>query len=362
MQIIHETVSLTNIDIYPFPHPQSVCFFDIETTGLSADVSSLYLIGALTFQTEGARLTQWFADDYESEPLMLSAFFDFIKAYHLLVHFNGNGFDIPYLRKKALHYNMEFPLDSMESMDIYKIFRPYKKYFSLGSIRQKALEEFIGIRRCDIYDGGQLIKIYSDFMQKKMITGTPDRGLLHILLLHNREDILNMLPLSTLCIYGDVFAGTITMDGLTAQMENGLLYFTVPLPANIPSPLALHKPPVTLSLQENCLSLTVSCFCGELKHFFQNYKDYYYLPAEDTAIHKSLAAYVDDGFKEKAKASNCYVKRRDTFLPCCPDEKTDTFRENVKSKDRFFLQSDARLENAQWCKNYLKRLLQIFSL
>ena len=361
MQIIQETISLTNIDMYPFHHPESVCFFDIETTGLSADVSSLYLIGAMTLQDGCARLIQWFADDYESERSILEAFFDFIPSSCLLVHFNGNGFDIPYLRKKAARYNMAFPLDTMESMDIYKNFRPYKGLFSLGSIRQKALEERIGIHRRDIYDGGQLIKLYSDFMQKKIVSGLPDEDLQRILLLHNRDDMACMLSLSVLCVYSDIFAGNIDTSQLTLEQNDTHIRFLLPLEVNLPMPLTLRRPLITLSLEASVLTLTLSCYQGELKHFFSNVKDYYYLPEEDTAIHKSLAAYVDKGFKEKAKASNCYTRRQDTFLPFCPDETFDTFRENVKSKPIFFLRSDAKLGSPQWRSMYFKHLLQNLS-
>ena len=52
--------------ILPAP-AENICFFDIETTGLSAAVSSLYLIGTITFENNEWVLNQWFADDYVSE-------------------------------------------------------------------------------------------------------------------------------------------------------------------------------------------------------------------------------------------------------------------------------------------------------
>ena len=36
-----------------------------------------------------------------------------------------------------------------------------------------------------------------------------------------------------------------------------------------------------------------------LKYFYTDYKNYYYLPKEDMAIHKSVAAYVDRDHKKK---------------------------------------------------------------
>ena len=52
-----------------------------------------------------------------------------------------------------------------------------------------------------------------------------------------------------------------------------------------------------------------------MKYFYSNYKEYYYLPAEDTAMHKSVAAFVDPQFREPAKASPCYTRKEGAFLP-----------------------------------------------
>ena len=45
----------------------------------------------------------------------------------------------------------------------------------------------------------------------------------------------------------------------------------------------------------------------EMKYFFKDYKNYYYLPMEHMAIHKSMAAYVDDAHKEKATKDNAFT-------------------------------------------------------
>ena len=52
----------------------------------------------------------------------------------------------------------------------------------------------------------------------------------------------------------------------------------------------------------------------ELHYFFSDYKNYYYLPEEDIAVHKSVAAYVDKAYRENAKAYNSYSKKRSIFV------------------------------------------------
>ena len=61
-------------------------------------------------------------------------------------------------------------------------------------------------------------------------------------------------------------------------------------------------------------TLRVPLYETELKYFYSNYKDYYYLPQEDVAIHKSLAEFVDKAHREKATAANCYTKKTGQFL------------------------------------------------
>ena len=61
-------------------------------------------------------------------------------------------------------------------------------------MNQKSLETFLGNCREDMYDGGQLIPLYRQFVR------TGEQDLLAALLLHNREDVTGMLQL--LSLYG----------------------------------------------------------------------------------------------------------------------------------------------------------------
>ena len=51
-----------------------------------------------------------------------------------------------------------------------------------------------------------------------------------------------------------------------------------------------------------------------LKFFYKDYKNYFYLPNEDMAIHKSMATFIDKDKKIKATKDNCYTKITDTFI------------------------------------------------
>ena len=106
-----ETEAMKNCLAF-FPEPaENICFFDIETTGLSPKVSSLYLIGAAVWNTDHFDLVQWFADDYTSEKDILLSFSDFVSTCTTGVHYNGSSFDIPYLEKKYMAHKLpsQFP-------------------------------------------------------------------------------------------------------------------------------------------------------------------------------------------------------------------------------------------------------------
>ena len=45
-------------------------------------------------EEEHWELCQWFADDYQSEPLLLESFFQKLEQYSYLYHFNGQTFVI----------------------------------------------------------------------------------------------------------------------------------------------------------------------------------------------------------------------------------------------------------------------------
>lgn len=75
-----------------------ICYFDIETTGLSADTSNIYLIGVGSYtDSDTFTVIQWFADDYNSEKNILKEFLEYIKQFAIIIQFCKNvyyAFDI----------------------------------------------------------------------------------------------------------------------------------------------------------------------------------------------------------------------------------------------------------------------------
>ena len=72
---------------------KEIVFFDIETTGLSAINSVLYLIGVAFYEEDSWQFVQWFADECDDEAKIIDAFFEILDNKKYLIHYNGNGIE-----------------------------------------------------------------------------------------------------------------------------------------------------------------------------------------------------------------------------------------------------------------------------
>ncbi|THE66279.1 exonuclease [Salinadaptatus halalkaliphilus] len=149
---------------------KSTCFLDIETTGLDAthnDVTtvSLHRNGDTTTFVAGRDLT---AGRLESE----------LEAASLLVTFNGQRFDVPFLETC---FDLEVSTPHLDLM------YPCKKLGLSGGL--KAIERELGIDR-DMPDisGRDAVRLWHEYERG-------DEGSLETLVEYNRADTRNMEPL-----------------------------------------------------------------------------------------------------------------------------------------------------------------------
>ncbi len=334
-------------------------FFDIETTGFQADVSSLYLIGCAYFDGSSLQIVQWFADSYHSEEDILHAFFALLKEHQTLIHFNGNGFDIPYLTKKCNQLHLPYTFDDITSIDLYKMLKPYKKLFALPNYKQKTIEQFLRITRNDQYSGGELIQVYGDYIKAK-VSHQDTASYLDALLLHNYEDVKGMLALTDILHYIDALEQPLPLQWWN-KTDHSLEAIFI-LPSDLPTPLSLKTETYQLSLKENRALLSIECYNGELKYFYHNYKDYYYLPKEDMAVHKSVASFVDKEYREKATKTTCYVRKSSCFLPICGViEGVTTFKKEYHDKQLYIELGDELISNSEYLEDLLHKVMIAFT-
>lgn len=333
-------------------------FIDIETTGFTAKSSSLYLIGAAYFYSGCWHIKQWFAENYNDEQSVLNDFFSFARDYTHLVHFNGNNFDLPYLLQKCEMYKLPHNFDKFEGIDIYKRISPYKSFLHTPNCKQKTLEELLGIDREDIYSGGDLIGFYHEYVRN------PNKETCHTLLLHNSDDMKGMLLILPLLAFYDLFNSPIKAKKVQSNQfvdYHGHNRRELLMKLELPTPL-----PMSISnLSNGCYFsgegtegiLKVPVFEEEMKYFYSNYKDYYYLPEEDTALHKSVASFVDKEHRTQATAATCYTRKYSTYLPQWDIFTEPFFKRNYKSKELFFELTDNMKKDRDLFACYAQYLL-----
>ena len=330
------------------------CFFDIETTGLDAYSTGLYLIGFTIYDGNNVILTQLFAEKYEDEKLLISSLLREIMNCTYIVHFNGSTFDIPYLQKKGAD------LSAFKSFDIYRELKPYKEFLGLSSMTQKSLEKFCGISRKDKYDGGELIEFYLKYLALSKIeklssptvkklpkvysSGLPyldnisSQCLLDDMFLHNFEDVTGMLTIGLLLAVkhpsvlfdspnieikesSDISVDMSLSNCFSNVFISNLIvekFYNNYLKNNFSDDYTIEK-----YSSEVCdanyvllgLRILLKGYTGTLRLFFENYKDYYYLPAEDTVIPKSIGKYMDSSSRKNATEDNCYMSHEGSFIP-----------------------------------------------
>ena len=337
------------IQIKDYYSPSDFVLFDIETTGFAAAQTVIYLIGCGYYEDDELVIKQWFNEDGKSELEIITAFMDFISQYKYLINYNGNGFDIPYLEKKFEEYCLSYTFDNIESVDLYKIIRPYKDLLHLDNLKQKTLEHFLGINRLDKYSGGDLIKIYKEYLDK------PEDKKEQLLLQHNFEDIEGLIYNCCLMSYQRFTEGEFTLSAM--HVKNNKLQFNLLLDYSIPKRLSTGSNGVIITGYQNEATISVTIVEDELKFFFDNYKEYYYLPAEDRAIHKSVATYVDQSYREKAMKDNCYVRKSGYFITQLDNGIIHGYKKTYEDTETYIELIDSFLQDKDKLNEYVHYIL-----
>ncbi|MCR5324253.1 MAG: ribonuclease H-like domain-containing protein [Lachnospiraceae bacterium] len=401
--------------------PSDLLFFDIETTGLSPKEASIYLIGCLYENEEGPVLTQLFAESPSEEAQVISSFDTIVRSHGVLVHYNGSTFDVPFITVRAAACGISlYGLD--RQIDIYRELKHLKSLFGLKSMRMKAVEEYAGIRRKDIYDGGELIELYIKYISLKKLKGLQNdpshnsginddfpapycagsgkivssfsdhtglrrigsedmSELLRILLLHNYEDVENMLFITPLMEIAGFINGRFSV--VRSEPSGCSLNITIRPGNSVVSDQFVAKILTSTRVRNGFHALTaggdnMDVFCTvdsdgnitfsinasecELKFFFPDHKNYYYLIYEDYAVHKSIGQFMDRERCVKCTAANCYTRKKGIFVPVFEKkggalcDRVYLYRRNAPDKSLFISIEDLIADN-EIAKTFMLQLL-----
>lgn len=325
-------------------------FFDIETTGLSRQKNHIYLIGVGYYSDLGLNIVQWFAENESEESLVLKEFLDFSSSFSTIVNYNGKSFDIPFTSERISKYGLK--MHEFNSIDIHLLVKPLKKILSLDDLTQKSIERFLKIKRNDKYNGGELIHVYKHYIS----SSSPSSDDFDKLILHNKEDVLNMHYLTKILDYNALnniellYSSHETQtynDYLGVKKEELLVYGNHninTLPSSFNNFINLDTGAFILNFMNNgALKIRIPVVSDTLYYYFENYKDYYYLPLENMCILKSMAGGVLKENRVNATKENCRVALSDSFLPIPPKVQINAikvFKSEYKSKNLYIRLSD----------------------
>lgn len=339
-----------------------VLFLDIETTGFTARHSYIYMIGCAYYQNSKWNIIQWLAQNYEEEPLLLDAFFEFIKPYKFLVHYNGNNFDLPFIAQKCIQYSLPHTLEPYDGIDLYKRIAPYRFFLKLPNCKQRTIESYLGIDRKDIFSGGELIGMYHEYVKEN----TEDKE--NALFLHNSDDLKGMLSTLPILAYWDIFNSPLKAKKVQANSYKDSygnrrkeILMTLTLPNELPKPITAYANNCYFKADKTEAMLKIPLYEEEMKYFYSNYKDYYYLPDEDMAMHKSVASFVDSEHRIQAQASTCYTRKFSNYLPQWELLFEPYFKRDYKSKEHFFeLTDEMKRDRVAFCA-YASHVLNVMA-
>ena len=274
-------------------------FYDIETTGLSRNSTFLYLIGVIYYTGETWQMCQWMGESPQQEEEILTAFSSFLKPFTCSIQYNGDQFDQPYLEARLAAHQMENPFTELSSVDLYKKLKPVKALLKLPGMKQEQMENFLGISARQYCNGGECIHLYKDYIKNQ------DPALLSSLLGHNQEDLLGLGRVYEMMAYLCLLDGRYTCTDLTCTSDNLILSLELPYP--LPVAFSNRIQDFYITGEGKKVRILINTYQGKARQYYMNYKEYDYIPGEDTIMPKSLTRFMDKSLRKPATKNNCYT-------------------------------------------------------
>lgn len=189
-----------------FFNANKISIFDIETTGLYPKHDKIILIGFVHIIPgyNDGELVQFFAETPEEEKDILLNTTHEVSESDILITYNGRSFDVPFLDTRCKKYSIHSK--NIFNLDLYQLVRNYSTLKNvLGSLSQKSMEGFMQIEhlRADEISGGESVNLYNEYTANDSASFRSEE-LLKKILLHNRDDVLQLTRLISLLKYFDL--------------------------------------------------------------------------------------------------------------------------------------------------------------
>lgn len=170
------------------------CTFDIETTGLREDPGTHLVSACIGLSKEDP--IEFFVDSPAQEREVLLKIAEILKDMEVIITWNGDRFDIPFLNDRFKQHQIPFQIKAVQSLDLFRIAEKMRAAGVIPSASLQVVERFYGIVRPDRLPGRYVPAKYAEWLEKG------DLKIKQEILQHNREDVLFLLMLSPFIYQG----------------------------------------------------------------------------------------------------------------------------------------------------------------
>lgn len=199
----------------PYFENLKIGVFDIETTGLSPEYCRFILGGVVTAAEpdenipDGELLAeQYFAETPDDEKAALEACMEKLSRLDVVVTFNGERFDMPFVRRRLAEYGLEDKYDIPYNFDLYRMINKFSELRKvMPNLKQKTVENFFGLwsTRSDEISGAESVELYEQWVCYG------EQAVLDKILLHNLDDIKQLARLVPIVKKADIHRGMSNM-------------------------------------------------------------------------------------------------------------------------------------------------------
>jgi len=224
--------------------PAKWCFLDTETTGLAGGSGTYaFLIGIGRITPQGFRVRQFFMREFGEEASQLSAVFEHLKEFEVVITYNGRTFDQPLLETRFRMMRQRSPFSTLEHLDLLHGARRLWK-LRFDSCRLVDLEnQILGVERQGDLPGELIPYVYFEYLRTHEILRLVP--IFH----HNAIDILTLACLTAIVphafqppeqaqlSHGAEMVGLARWWRQAEQHENALVLFRQAIDKGLPDDL-----------------------------------------------------------------------------------------------------------------------------
>lgn len=268
MQTTKATIYSDLLDFQEFDCKLSNIVFQMQTTGHYWRNTQITDLGILCKNADDDWEEMHLIPETESDEYdLLISFSEIIKPCRHLIGYNSTSFHIPYLEQKYRAYGLESPFFGKTHTDLYQ------KYKILGKQMHLSMK----------------LENLRTFFHLPETTG----------------DLETIASAAALSAFEHFFSGGFSLTD-ASDLGGAELLFLLKPERTFPTDFHFCHDAFYLICTGCTAKLKIKTFNGRLRVYYPDAENYYYLPEEDMAVHKSLAIATDKRLRRKADPAHCY--------------------------------------------------------